>query len=145
MRKTGKERARAEFSRRLNEFIETRHLVPIEGRQAWLYNTVRNARSEIAIKVERTTIQKWLLEQSIPDQAHLAQLCQILGCNPNWLLIGSGPMYVIPETPSEIDTLWAQLEAGNRAKVIEYADLLRKSQIQYRESPGLEDRQARKS
>lgn len=146
MKKIGKERATEEFSRRLNEFIEKRYHVPVEKRQAWLHKTVSDARKEIRIDIRRTSVQNWLRGLKPPGTAHVMQLCEILGCNPNWLLVGSGPMVPdAPEEPDPIDLLWAQLDVGNRAKVIDYAELLRKSQPHDREPPGLEDRQVSKS
>lgn len=147
VKKTGKERAIGEFSRRLNEFIEKRYHVAPDRRQKWLHKTVsEDARKEIRIEVKRTSVQNWLRGLKAPDTAHVMLLCEILGCNPNWLLTGFGPMMPdSPDDPEPIDLLWEQLDVGNRAKVIDYADLLRKNQPHDREPPGLEDRQVSKS
>lgn len=78
-----KERARADFAKRLNEALDE-HVDAAAGRQrrAWVA-------TRFGVSVEAA--RKWLVGESTPDTARLSEIATELGVNVDWLLTGRQP------------------------------------------------------
>ena len=91
------------------------------SRVSWLRHQFSPALSDQAVR-------KWFDGESIPDQAHIARLAQVLGVNAQWLQAGDGGDAVVKSLPDDerlqkVIRAWPELGEDMKKRFEHYADL----------------------